>query len=700
MELPGKKIQSKLESIKKNVKRSYDYFKPNYDRFNDFRKFVFETSLSPEDVTFLVSIGRPQLEFNILEAYISRLLGEFSKQEPDIEVSAADPSQVQPQMIQLVEGHLRHTLSDYNNEHTRYEVYKDLLSGGFSVLKVFTDYESPMSMRQNIYIERAFDPTLCGFDHMARFSHKGDGRYCFELFPMSKEEFEEQYPDIDLDSLSFRRQFEGFNWSYINDNNESLIVCDYYEKRSKEIKIVQVRDGRVMPLHEYEAEIANWSDPGTVPPAIIGKPRKTKIEHIVRYRLIENMVIEHEETDYTMLPLVFVDGNSVMIKGHKNGDVRQMTRPYVYHAKGAQKLKNFAGISLANAIENEVQHKFVVAKEALPKEEELLQAYEDVQKASVLVYNSVHENDPDKPILNPISPVQKVPAPPEIVQALQMTDSIIQMELGSYDASLGINNNQLSGIAVVEAASQSNAAAMPFIVGFMQGLQRAAQLYVELMPKYFITPRTIPAVDKEGKRHYIPINPNNKPTFGYDSNALNVSVKAGASFQVQKSRTINMIEGLIRMSPSMQQFFGTTAKGLNFIFENLEGKGVDQLKIEIDQFIQQQQKQQAQEQAQAQQNPAMMRAQVDMQKLQLESQKAQMQHQIDLLKLEAEHNKIDAELHMSANKDKMDITRAAIDHHDKLSDKVLRAFDMDHKHAMDRHHATKPEKPEKPRKTK
>ena len=36
----------------------------------------------------------------------------------------------------------------------RYEVYKDLLSGGFSTVKVFTDYEHPMSMNQVIKIER------------------------------------------------------------------------------------------------------------------------------------------------------------------------------------------------------------------------------------------------------------------------------------------------------------------------------------------------------------------------------------------------------------------------------------------------------------------------------------------------------------------------------------------------------------------
>ncbi len=684
-DLPGKRVQEKLSKIKENVRSSYDYFKPNYDRYNDFRKFVFDTALSADDISLLTELGRPQLEFNILEAYISRLLGEFSKQEPDIEVSAYDDNDVDPQTIKMVEDNLRHCISDSDNKHTRYEVYKDLLSGGFSVLKVYTTYKNSMSMKQDILIERVFEPTLCCFDKLARFSHKGDGKFCAELFPMSKKEFAHEYPDIDITGLSFRRDFEGFNWSYSNDNKEMLIIADYYEKKSKHMKIVQVRDGRVMPLEEYEDMVANWKDTGTVPPAIIGSPRKTSVDKIWRYRCIENMVISAEETDFTMLPLVFVDGNSLMIRANKGSSICQMTRPYIYQARGAQRLKNYAGISLANAIENEVQHKFMVAKEALPKEEEFLEAYKDIQKASTLVYNSVHENNPATPIMNAIQPVPKIPCPPEIMQAWQGVDSIIQQSLGSYDAQLGINNNQLSGVAVVESASQSNAAAMPYIVGFMQGLSRAAQIYVDMIPKYYVTPRTFPMLGADGKRQSVSINQNNQQTFNYSENALNVCVKAGASFQVQKSRTIMMIKELMGMSQLFAQFI--SEKGLDFVLDNMEGRGIDQLKESVDSWVKemQSQKQQAMQaqQQQAQQNPAMLRAQVDMQKINLEKEKMQLEHKIDMLKLEVEHNKIDADLHMSAQRDKMEVRKAELDHHDSLIDNNLKVADMVHSHIGD-----------------
>jgi hypothetical protein len=709
----AKRHQEQLERIKTNVRRSHDYFKPNYDRYNEYRRFVFESSLRPEEITLLMTQGKPQLEFNILEAYISRLLGEFSKQEPDIEVSADDNSMVDEEMamtVKVVEQHLYHTLLDAKNHHTKYEVYKDLLSGGFSSLKMKTDYANPMSMHQVIDIERCYDPTLCGYDQLSRYAHKGDGRFCFELFPMAKDDFMADHSDIDISTLNFRRDFAGFNWSYLNDATPTLIVADYYEKKKRETRICLVRDekrgSKTMKLSDYNKMIETWGDLAA-PPAIIGEPRTTQLETIVRYRCIENQILEYVHTDFEMFPLIFVDGNSVMIKTPKNGNVRQVTRPYVYHAKGAQRLKNYAGIAWANEIENTVQHKFMIAKEALPKEAPLLEALEDVQKATVVVFNSVHESNPDMPISNPIREIQRVPMPVEISQAFTACDQLIQNILGSYDASLGINNNQLSGVALVEAATQSNAAAMPYIVGYLDGYQRAAQCYINLLPKYYTTPRTLPIMGKDGQKGYIKINQKDGLELSYDSNALNVTVKAGASFQVQKSRTIVMVKEMMGMSPLFAQFIAE--KGLQFILDNMEGKGIDQLKVMVDGWLKemQQQKKMAMEaqQQEMQNNPAILKAQndqakneIEREKLQLDKEKMHSEHMVDMLELEIKKEEMKAKLEIAENAAAVQLVKAQTERYAKGVDLHIKHDDMKHRHikeAIETHHMVNQPKEEK-----
>lgn len=648
-----------LPRIKQSVQHSYEYYRHNYDRYNEFRRFIFDSSLRESDITLLTTVSKPQLEFNILEAYLSRLLGEFSKQEPDIMVKSDNENQVDPLIVEFVEQHLRHTLSDKENHHNRYEVYKDLLSGGFSVLKVRTDYLNPMSMDQVIKIERCYDPTLCGFDMLSRYSHKGDGRFCFELFPMSKEDFESEYPDVDISKVTFRRDFGGFNWSYVNGSTPIIMVCDYYEKKKKKFKIVRTSDGQIIRYKKYKEIVRNWNDI-TAPPIIVGEPRMTCIDVICRYRLIENMILEYVETDFNHLPLIFVDGNSVLLKTPKDGNVRQFTRPYVYHAKGAQQLKNYSGISLANEIENTVQHKFMVAKEALPKESDYLQSYKDVQKANVVVFNSVYEEDPNLPINNPIREIHRDPAPPEIVQAFTGADSLVQNILGSYDASLGINNNQLSGVAIVEAASQSNATAMPYIVGLLDGYQRAAQVYVDLMPKYYTTPRTMPIMDKDGKRSFVKINQNDGLDISYESNTMNVCLKAGASFQVQKSRTLMMVKEMMGMSPLFAQFI--SEKGLNFILDNMEGRSIDKLKEMVDEWTkemeQQKQNSQMMQQQAMQNNPALIKAKNEQVKIQQQAMENQQKIMIDMNKLKLDENKILADIENTKNNNLVQVIKA------------------------------------------
>lgn len=695
----AKRHQDQLERIKKNVRNSYEAFKHNYDRFNEFRKFVFETSLSEDDITLLTNLSKPQLEFNIQEAYISRLMGEFSKQEPSIEVSAEDESVADPTTIHVVEQHIRHIMFDSKNYHTKYEVMKDLYSGGFSTFKLWTDYANSMSMKQVINFDRAYDPTLCGWDQLARRSHKGDGRFCFELFPMDKDDFKQDFPKVSLAKIDFSRKFSSFNWSYINGNTPIVLVCDYYEKKKRDVQIVELADGKVMPLKEYKAMQDTWGEIAQLP-AIKGKPRWTQFETICRYRCIEDQVIEYVETDFSIFPLIFVDGNSIMIKNPKTtGNVKQLTRPYVYHAKGAQKLKNYAGISWANNIENDVQHKFIVAKEALPKEPEWQQAYKDVQKPNTLVFNAYFEQNPDQPIPNPIREVQRVPAPPDTIQAFVSCDSLTQNILGSYDAALGINDNQLSGVAVVEAATQSNAAAMPYIVGFLQGLQRVAEFFVDVIPKYYVTPRTIPVRGIDGKADYVKINQPNGVSMFYDTNALNVKVEAGVSFQIQKSRALNQLIALQQASPLFAQFMNE--KGLSVLLDNIEIRGIDQLKMMVEDWEKElaQQKQMAmqQQQQEMQNNPAVIRNQLQMAKLQQDAVKNQQQFQIDMAKLRQDQQKALTDALIAKNNNMTQIIKAETERFAKTIDLKMKQEDMRHRHAKEsievHHHINQPKEP-------
>lgn len=682
--------QDNLSRIKKNVEVSYKYFEDNYDSFNKFKKFVFVTSLTKEDEDILRDLKKPQLEFNVLEAYISRLRGEFSKSAPEIEVSSDKINPVGPEVVDLVENHIRYMEEDFRKDGSAYQIYTDQLSGGFSVIKIWTEYANAKTFDQQIKIGRVFDPTLCGFDPMSELAHKGDGQYCYELYPMRKDEFEVEFPNIDVSKIKFKRNIKSFSWSYSNMNDDVMLVCSYYEKKKRKIKIVKLSNNTVMTSDEYEEFKEKWEESGSIEqiPQII-KERSTSIDEIVRYQLIEDQVISHKVTNYKYLPLVFVDGNSVKYRDSQQSDMKQKTRPYFYHARDAQRLKNFAGQTLANELENMVQHKFMVPKEGIPKGYE--DAYTDVQVPNIMIYNATHPDDPTQH-LPPPSVIPRVPAPPEVTNTFQLSDQLTQTILGSYDAALGINDNQLSGIAVIEAATQSNAAAMPYIVSYIKALNQVASIILDLIPKYYVTSRSIPVLDKKGKKDFVIINQDGQNNIDYEENALNIKVEAGVNFSVQKSRALKQIAALMQASPMFAQFMNQ--KGLPILLDNMEIRGIDQLKKGAEEFIQEMQEQmQQQKQMQSQesqQNPIMIKLRQDQIKMQQDVQQNQVENKlkgaqiaVDKESVDNDRLKIMTQMKGEHDKNLVQVEKSQTEQSRMAVDMALKGIDMRHRHEKD-----------------
>ena len=688
------KHQDQLERIKKNIEKSHSYFRANYDRWHKNKKFLYVTSINDKEMAVLKDLKKPQIEFNILEAFVSRQKGEFAKFEPGIKVSAGDDDAVDPATIDMVEGHFRKIEKNMRDESVSSGLYDDMLSGSFSVAKVWTEYTSDMSFDQVIKVGRAFDPTLCGFDPLARQSHKGDGEYQFEIFPKRESVFKDENPGVDTTQLTFSTNIDEFSWSYKTSKEKIILVAEYFEKKKKKTKIVKLSNKQTMTIDDFDKFLIKWEESGNTDqvPYIIAE-RSTVLTRIVRYKFIENKVISYKETNHCYLPLVFFDGDSVTLRQTSGGQMEQITRPYCYQATGVQRLKNFSGQTLANEIENMVQHKFMIPKEGIPQE--YADAYTDVQVPNTIVYNNFKDDNPDIR-LDPPREVQRVPTPPEILGAFMGADQTTQAILGNYDAALGINKNQLSGLAIIEGATQSNAAAMPFIVSYLAGLNQVALIVLDLIPKYIITPRNIPIIDKDGKQKFSRVNDAGSPSLQYNSNALNISVSAGVNFSVQKSRALTQIIAMMQASQEVAAFMN--GPGLPVLLDNLEIRGADKLKTMAEEYLQQKQQQQAKLEQQAMQNdPRMQKIQLDKQKLAQDAQNDERKNQIDVaqvavsnknadtqrMKVMSDAGQSESNRELEQSKVLAEDARTAVESVIKAADAHHRGADMKHRHAKE-----------------
>jgi hypothetical protein len=660
----AKKHQDRLNELKEKVRQSELYFKDNNNRFKEFVKFVFNTSLTAEDITKLISLNKPTLEFNILEAIINNQLGQFFMHEPGILVNAADgvkPEDMTPQFldqIDFVESYIRQLINGASNDGLQYNIYTDTTGGGFSVVKVYTDYINEFSFDQKIIVEKRPDPTACGFDPLAKESHKGDGGYCYEKHPYTKEEIERTFGKSVTKDMTFTRG-EDFNWSYGTNTEKISIICDFYEKKYKKTKLVKISSGHTVTEKHYKELVDEWNKRLLIeqPPVII-QERWSYLETICRYQFCETKVLSYQETDYKYLPFIFIDGNSKITSDSSSGAVKQMTRPLVYHAKGIQRAKNFAGQTLLSEIENMVQHKFKVCIEGIP--EDYQDAYNNVQQASVLLYNNFYKGNVDVRLPSPME-IQRTPTPPIVENIFIGADKVSQAILGTYDGVLGTNQQDVSGEALENAALHTSASTKPYLVNYIKGMQRAGLMVADLIPKYMVTPRTIPVIRKDGKKDFQIINNPNHPKnidISYKPHELQLTITAGVNSTLQKQVALNTIIKMASQVPVLAKFFND--EGLEVLMDNIDIRGIERLKARIPEFLERIKKEQ---EASAQRvDPevqiGMGMVKVEAEKVLQRKQESESKTAIEAAKIAVEKQKVDAQVMAILNE--IDIKKSKI----------------------------------------
>lgn len=644
----------RLNEIKEKVESWYSYWGDNIQRFSSFTTFTYLTALTTDEKNKLLALGKPPVEFNFIEGLINTQLGDFSAQEPIPTAFLSNGAEVDDAnlaMLKFLENHIREKLSAAGSDNAGRKIYADQLGGGFGVGEIYLDYVGKYSFDKEPFWRWKKDPVMCGFDPMAEETHKGDGDYCFELEVRRADDAAQEY-GINPEKLQSAGAGGTFNWAYEHNEEKYVIICYFYEKKKKKITLIQLDNGRIMNKKDYPALVEMWQERrifGLPPAPLPGREKREIIETIVCYTICGYEVLDYAKTDYSFLPLVYFPGNSKYLKRGDRTPAVEVTRPYAFHAKDTQKVCNYSGQTMVSDIENLITHPLMAAVESLP--DDYLSEWRKPQRPGILLYQAYNEDGTTNPL-----PVNIPHTPlPQIVENLFMTaPKISQTILASYDSVLATNEKNVSGVAIQRGKMQTAAAVTPFIENYVASLNRVGEIFVDLICKYYVTPRTIPVKDASGRRSYQVINDPTKEgnlNISYKPGEIGIRIEAGVNMAIQQELALEQVTKYSQANPQFQAFMGDV--GLPFILDNMNIRGIDELKKLADDWIKQQQM--LKEQAMNQPNPEAMvaeaMAQAELEKVQvmregqqLRAQEKQGELVIDAAKVANEKLKVDAQI--------------------------------------------------------
>lgn len=691
----GHKSLETLEGLHKKIKRAHDYFDSNYKRFNNFMRFVCHTTLDADAVGKLNTMNRPQMEFNSLESIISKQCHEFINQTPSC---VARISQSVPDMrrdremvdtVKFVEAFAKGKIDNFKTNGMAYETIREMMIGGWSVWEIFTDYLSNMAFDQEIIVERSPYATMCFFDPLAKLSHKGDGSYCGKVCVYSKDDAELMFGKNLTTKMNNSQSFSGFNWSYTATREEFVLISEMYEKQKKRKKLLNLSNGDAMLKKDYEDFLQQWQDAGLIEQApIIIDERMTEVEAICRYVLSDNEVLEEEELDYTDLPLVFFDGNSVHLVDSDGGNSKQMTRPAIYHARSAQQLKNIAGQTTAYEIQNTMAHKLMMPLESIDKN--YTEAITNFQVCNTVVYKAYHNDDPDKPIPAPTI-IGRPQVPQIITQTFAEADRVIQGCLGVYDNQM-VNQKDPSGKAIMQASIEGSGSFSPYVRGYVQGLNRVLQIMVNMIPKYYKTPRSVPVIGPDGKRTYRTINKQSQESqmtgqqadqeppiyMNYRPGDFNIELEPGVNCEAQKQIALDQLRGFAQMSPQFAEFI--TEYAMENILDNMDLRGVDELKLNAREFMQMKKQMRQEAIKNKPKDPVESLERIEMAKVQQKSQQTEQDGLIKTAQLALDEQKLEIEAMTAIAELKQEDKKIAVQREKVNAEKARTAIDASLKH--------------------
>lgn len=632
----------KLERFKKNIKEYFGFFDENIQNYKRWMSFAFKDTITADQKSASERMSRPKIQINYTEPFLARLLGEYSSMTPEPVVQGNDTGDRRNAMLTtLIEGHMADIFDRYN-ESERDQVVLEQCTGGFSVLKVLNDYLNDQTFDQMLGIYKCKDPTLCFFDPMDRSLNKQNSKRWGEIHPFDRRDFEEKYPQFKeySDKLQYN-DTPPMPWSYKNQQQDILLLAEYYNIEYVSKNLVELADNSVKLESDYNQLKKNWTE--LAPPPVVKRRRKVKQGIVKRYLFIGNKIIDEQIVDYPSCNYFFVPGKSAWIYSDStSSQVEQVTCSYIKNAVDPQNMLNGMAQAIGAYSERIMAQKYIIEETTVSDPE----SWKNPNKPGNLLWRSNPDGQGEKPA--PI-PVQQQDLPQTIVVMYQSMMQTMQNALGVYDASLGIYDKDLSGIAIENAATQNNSVSMPFFRNYLCAINCASSFILKMFPKVYIAEMKLPLLDKEGNRHFPTINktlPNGEKDpmslqiqpSTFDLNTQ-VKVNAGQTFTLQKDKSLKTMIEMSQAFPRLGDIINR--KGLSLVARQLDIRDKDKL----EQLIKEEDE--MQKNAPPQPNPMQVEIQLKQQEMMMKQQKDQMDAQIKIKQLQLDQEKLANEMRIA-----------------------------------------------------
>lgn len=584
---PGTQAQQKvLTTLRQRLKIAIDATSESRENELDDLKFRAASPDQPEwqwpaDVlstrgaTAGQSINaRPTLVINKLPQHVLQVTNDQKQNRPAGSVIPVD-DKADVQMAEIYEGMVRH-IEYISDADVAYDTACDnQVTYGEGYFRILTEYCDETSFEQDIKIGRIRNSFSVYIDPTIQDPCGSDAQWCFITQEMTKEEYEELFPNAaPISSLQNGTGDDHYsNW--ITENSVRVAEYFYYESERKTLNMYRLHDGRLVnTLKGSDADkLAQKSG------LKVEQSRETVLKQVKWCKTNGYEILEEKDWAGKWIPVIRVVGNEFEIEGeiHVSGIVR--------NAKDAQRMYNYWVSQEAEMLALAPKAPYVgYAGQFEGYEQQWKQA--NVQNWPYLEVNP-DASDPDgKPYPLP----QRMPPPlPQagLIQAKMGASDDIKATTGQYDPSLGAKSNETSGKAIIAREQQSDTGTYHYVDNLARAIRYGARQIVDLIPKIYDTKRIARIVGLDGETEHVEIDPEQKQPvvelrdpatqavikriYNPGIGKYDVAVTTGPSYMTKRQQAADAQAQLLQGNPELWKVAG------DLFVKNLDWPGAEEL---------------------------------------------------------------------------------------------------------------------------
>ena len=561
--------------------------------------------------------ARPCLTFDKVGQYRKQIVNDARQNKPSIKVIPAGES---------ADGEVAEILSDvvrYIERSSRADIAYDwalesAVTAGIGWFRLLTEVIDEERNEQDIRIARI--PNVFSVYPEVGWQEP-DGSDIMRLFvtdEMPRKKFEARYPKADL--VSWERDHRGSqHWV----TQEFVRIAEYYRVLEVKKNELYFDDGTALTEEEYWKL---WEGVDGRPQPMGTRSRKRRTVEWAKMTCAE--VLDQTIIPGDYIPVIPVIGNEDYVDGKRilSGIVDKVMDP--------QRAYNYARTAYIETVALAPKSPYIVEVDQTEEFPEWEDA--NVRNYSRLRYRNV-DGAPPPQRQSPVTP------PTGWLTDMQIAEHDIQAALGMYSASIGKNDVQKSGRALLAEQQEGDTATFHFVDNLSRSVRHAGNIIVSWIPKVYDTRRVMQIIGEDDTQQQAVLNPqlpaalakvpddagNITRVFNPNVGKYGVTVAVGPSYNSKRQEAAaSMMEMMRGNAPLMQIAGDLMVKAMDWpmaddlakrlkaavppqILQASEAEGDDQRVQQAVQMVQQQaqmqmqQLMQALEQMQAQNQQAM-----------------------------------------------------------------------------------------------